>query len=235
MHCCHHSWIHKIAETIGSNGSELFLSVFAISLFGSFIHCIGMCGPIASARYSLKLMKADLTEHKFKGAIDYSYYIGKGISYIVIMTLLYFVSFKLKENEVSKYIIFAALLSLSFVFALIAIDFSKANKLTRGFANHKFIAKYSKNFDLISGFILGFIPCGYLYTVLVMIALKSDYYINALLATCLFALGTVPGLVLVAFCGNRILYRYKRVFSIFFKGSMLLNAFLIARYALKLL
>jgi len=42
-------------------------------------------------------------------------------------------------------------------------------------------------------------------------------------------------LFIVAFCGNKILYRYKTVFSLFFKLSMLFNAYLIARYALKLL
>lgn len=234
MACCH-SWLHDIANTIGTNGFELFLSVFAISLFGSFMHCIGMCGPIASARYSLKLMNSKLSDSKLKNAIDYSYYIGKMLSYIVIVTLIYFISFKLKENQISKYIIFGFLIALSVIFALIAIDFKRANKLAVGFTNNAAISKYSKNFNLLSGFVLGFIPCGYLYAVLAMVALKSDYYLSAMLATVLFAVGTVPGLFIVAFCGNKFLYRYKAVFSLFFKLSMMFNAYLIARYALKLL
>lgn len=233
MHCCHSSWFHKIFEAIGYNGLELIIGAFIVSIFGSFMHCIGMCGPIASARYSMKLMNADLNQSKFRLALDYTYYIGKALSYICIASLMYFISFKLKEHNVAKYIIFISLSLVSLMFFLFAASANFHNKISVGIHNSAFLSNIAKKFNLVSGFILGFIPCGYLYAVLAMVALKSESYIVVLISTIMFALGTVPGLFLVAFCGNIVLIRYKKIFNIFFRSSMLINAILVAKYAFK--
>lgn len=235
MHCCHHTeWFYKIFEHIGYNGFELILGAFLISIFGSFMHCIGMCGPIASARYSIKLMNCKLEESKVLLAIDYTYYVGKAISYLCIASLMYFVSFKLKEHILAKYLIFAALFCVAILFLLFAFNFKFSSKANLTIANFKPLNGVIKRFNLLSGFILGFIPCGYLYAILAMVALKAESYFVVLVATIMFSLGTVPGLFLVAFCGNIFLMRYKRIFKIFFRSSMLINAFLIGKYAFKL-
>lgn len=233
MHCCHSSWFHKVFDAIGYNGLELIFGTFLVSVFGSFIHCIGMCGPIASARYSMKLMNANLNQSKFRLALDYTYYIGKTFSYICIASLMYFISFQLKEHSVARYIIFACLSSVSLTFLLFAASSNFNNKLSIGIQNSGFLSNMAKKFNLVSGFILGFIPCGYLYAVLAMIALKAESYFIVLIATLMFGFGTVPGLFLVAFCGNIILVRYKKLFGIFFRSSMLINAILVAKYAFK--
>lgn len=235
MSCCHHQWFHKIFDSVGYQGFEIILGVFLVSVFGSFIHCIGMCGPIASARYSMKLMKSDLSQSRLRMSLDYSYYMGKTISYLCIASLLYFVSFKLKELFIAKYIIFTALLIVSLAFLFSAINFNFINKFSAGITRYGYLSRVAKNFNLFSGFILGFIPCGYLYAVLAMVALKSESYFTVLIATLIFGLGTVPGLFLVAYSGNTILLRYKKLFKLFFRSSMVVNAILVGKYAIKIL
>lgn len=235
MSCCHHQWFHKIFDFIGYQDFEIILGVFLVSVFGSFIHCIGMCGPIASARYSMKLMKSDLLESKLKMSLDYSYYIGKTLSYLCISSILYFISFKLKEIFFAKYIIFIALLAVSLAFLFSAINFSFINKFSTGITRYSYLSRVAKNFNWFSGFILGFIPCGYLYAILAMVSLKSESYFTVVIATLIFGVGTVPGLFLVAYCGNAILLKYKKLFKLFFKSSMVVNAILICKYAIKIL
>ena len=182
MHCCNHQWFHKIFEAIGYQGFEIILGALLVSVFGSFIHCIGMCGPIASARYSMRLMSAESNPSKFKLSIDYSYYLGKILSYLCISSSMYFVSVKLQELDTAKYLIFLCLCIISTIFLALSLNFSFfANFTSKSIPYSKIFAKFTKKFNIASGFVLGFIPCGYLYAVLSMIALKAESYFVVLL------------------------------------------------------
>src|SRR3954467_6037849 len=103
MHTCHHHHQELIDLGVLSNLDSLALIVtlFLMGLVGSFTHCIGMCGPIAVAQMSLRLInlsdKKVTQKEKLKCAVTVPYYIGKAISYAILGLVVYLFSKQLSE------------------------------------------------------------------------------------------------------------------------------------------
>lgn len=240
MSCCDHTYssIIDYLDKIFTSDIGLMLSVITIGLLGSVLHCSLMCGPLASMQFSLRLMNIPPQEmrqfSRFKAALLPQYYIGKGISYAIITSCIYLISKQLIEFSFFKYI--AAILFLIIAIALFAIAIKELFNFSFFRLNIKWnIAKYANNkYQIINGIILGFIPCGYLYAVLGMIALRSQNLSYALLAASLFALTTVPVLFMISYFGNILVYRYKKIFSYFLSITLILSSYTLIKSAIKM-
>ncbi len=248
MHCHSNPWYIDWFSQIGASNLELLSTVFMIAVLGSFLHCIGMCGPIASAQFSMRLMQLPNNKatqaYKLRSCFVVTYYLGKIISYIVISSIFFMGVKTIKDIYGARYILILLFIVLGVIFILTALNVVVGHKVKFKIRAYNYIANCIKGlfrgmkipaYGWSSGILLGFIPCGYLYSVLGLIALRADGILAVLIATVIFGFGTIPGLYLVSYFGNIILYKWKKVFQFFFSSIMLFNGYLLIMYAFKLM
>ncbi len=257
-HCDHHQHDHSLSilnefiQALGFDAGSggLILTMFFTGLASSFTHCIGMCGPIALTQMSMRLMslpKGKMTErNKLSCAFSFPYYLGKSLTYVVLMLIAMSLSKSIKTIPYIKWaalvllIITAILFMKSGVtktFQVINLRFPYRNKLNNFFA--KKVSKLNLNpFGIkgfIMGFILGLIPCGVVYASIITIISGTGNYIIAILATFTFGLATIPGLFLVSYLGGQLLNKNKTFFNSFYALMMFINAYLLISYAVNLI
>lgn len=240
MSCCDetYSLILDYLNKIFIGDIGLMLSVTIIGLLGSILHCSLMCGPLASMQFSLRLMNIPHQEmrqyNRFKAALLPGYYIGKGISYAFITSFIYLISKQLLEFAFFKYV--AAFLFLMIAIALLDIALKELfNFSFLRFSIKWNVAKYANSkYQILNGIVLGFIPCGYLYAVLGMIALRAESFLHSILASSIFALTTVPALFLISCFSNILIYRYKKMFSVFLSITLVLSSYTLIKSAIKM-
>lgn len=247
---CHHHHHATFDLTFLPEGIGIILTLFLNGLVGSFTHCIGMCGPIAFTQLSLKLMnhpKEKLTEvAKMKAALLLPYYFGKAATYGIFGIVFYLFSTNLSGIPYASTAagVFLILTALLFVKAAISKKFGFFTFLESSSSKvfSKQVARVNKRFSLnpygfrgfILGMILGLIPCGLVYSSLVSAVAGSSNMLIAFLSMFVFGIGTVPGLYVSAYAGGTIINSFKKLFSLIFSITMLINAYLLIRYALKL-
>lgn len=243
-----HSHISSI-DLLGLGELGLLLTVLLTGLTGSFTHCIGMCGPLAMMQANMRMMNIPYDKmnksSKLKAAFTLPYYIGKGISYSVILliTLFFTTGFGAMEcwNYISATLMIIA--SASFVYMGITNSFKIKTGIgsDTGFKNFiiNLIAKLKLDGfgirGVILGFVLGFVPCAFVYAMIVYIIASTQNIYIQLFAVQLFALSTVPGLFVSSYFGNAVLVNLKKYSSIIFRCLALINGGLLFGYALKVL
>jgi uncharacterized protein len=258
VHCHEHS-SELITFGILENfdGLAVILTLFITGLIGSFTHCIGMCGPIAASRMSIRLIGMPDSKvsqkDKLKCALTIPYYIGKAFSYNVIAVIPYFLAKHVREISWFRWIIFSIMITTAILFFRAAFLRTFNFKNFVGFAfierlQHlqKSIIKYApRNYDLqkstygirgiFQGMVLGFIPCGLVYGAVVTAITYSDNIFILLCSVTAFAMATIPGLFISSYFGSIILVKFKNMFHVFYSLIMILNSILLIRYALKLI
>lgn len=226
-HCCKQTWFIELLETLGAEGFGLILATLTVSVLGSFAHCIAMCGPIATMRLNLLF----ITDHSMPPRIDYSYYVGKSISYLIIVHFLYFLALPLKENPHFKVILSVLYLGLATYCVMLALNIKLPTRFAAklpAFACYNPLARSG----ILSGIMLGFIPCGYLYAVLGFVALKASSYPVMLLATLAFSFGTVPGLLFVSHFGQHLLRKLRSFMQLSLRVIFGMTGVLLIKYTL---
>jgi len=251
MSHCHHTGhsLVPMLDLLGIEGSGLVIAAFMTGLVISLTHCIGMCGPFALMQLNLKLMPlpaSQLTQmKKLKLAIFMPYYLGKGVTYCLLTTLLYMASYGVMQTE-GYHIIASCILLTTALFFLweglsqimpmrLEIPLFKrlAQILERSVKHLKLQASGFGSF--LTGVILGFIPCGALYASLTSIAALSLNWGVAIASATAFAIATIPGLFLTAYLGEYCMSKWRKHFTKLYALMMLLNALLLLRYSWKLI
>jgi hypothetical protein len=175
-----------------------YLSAFLIGLAGG-VHCIGMCGGIASA-FTFAIPKN--TSHTPYIAC---YNIGRVISYTFAGALTGWLGSLFSSSVVTGLLI---LQSLSIIFLILLalyiselykglIYFEKAGaKLWRHLAplGKKLIPFKSPGHTLLYGMLWGWLPCGLVYSALTWSLASGSLLQGGLFMLC-FGLGTLPALV----------------------------------------
>lgn len=85
------------------------------------------------------------------------------------------------------------------------------------------------------GLILGMIPCGLVYSSIVLVLSNTDRIWVAAFGMFFFGLGTIPGLFIVSYFGQQILVRWSKTYTVVYSINMLFNAYLLLSYAKKFL
>lgn len=139
-----------------------------LSFLGS-THCLSMCGPLC------------LAFTKTKKAAAY-YHVSRLFSYILLASMVYFLKEEIRQlgvfNSVSKYngIFLFGFLILVSIFMLIGVKI-KLPKLNIGIM--KPITNFLNRNKLLGassiGFLNGFIPCGWLYSFLLLVSFSGNY------------------------------------------------------------
>ena len=179
--------------------SELsYFSAFLIGLAGG-VHCIGMCGGIASA-FTFAIPK-DRSHTSYIA----SYNIGRIISYTIAGAATGYMGSLFTSSVVTGLLI---LQSLSIIFLiLLALYISELYKGLLFFENvgaklWRYLAPIGKRLipfkspfhTLLYGMIWGWLPCGLIYSAL-MWSLASGSAMQGGLLMLFFGLGTLPALI----------------------------------------
>lgn len=175
-----------------------YLSAFLIGLAGG-VHCIGMCGGIASA-FTFAIPK-----NQSHTPYIASYNIGRIISYTIAGAITGYLGSLFASSVVAGLLI---LQGLSIVFLLLLalyisdlykglIHFEKAGaRLWRYIAplGKKLIPFRSPLHTLLYGMIWGWLPCGLVYSALTWSLASGSLVQGGLFMLC-FGLGTLPALL----------------------------------------
>lgn len=251
MHSCHDSSLmFDLSNYIGLSNDLVFItSIILTGIFGSFTHCIGMCGPIAMLQTSMRMMNIDTQSmkqsKKFSAALAMPYYLGKATTYTFYYLLLELLTEGFRHLNMYKYgiSVFLLLSGAAFIWLAASKNFSffitQSTTQSKNSSINKIIAKLNlKPFGLsgyIMGLILGLIPCGFVYVVITAVASYVDNIALGAITILMFGISTIPGLFLISYFGNYLIKRYKRVFAITLRSLAFFNALLLFGYAFSLL
>ena len=193
---------------------SLFLLMFTSGLLGGFGHCVGMCGPIV-ATYSLGLEGRAIAPHLL-------YNLGRIVTYSVLGGVVGMTgSFVGVVGPIERFQNIALCL-VGIAMIIMALSLGGWMPLPRGrgqgaegrgnndpitcFINR--VVKYISGARTVGayfpmGLILGFVPCGLLYTALIAAAgagvgarNQAEGFLHGMLLLLLFGIGTSPALFL---------------------------------------
>lgn len=234
------------AATVATNLDSigLILNLFVLGITSSFSHCIGMCGAIAMSQASARMI-SDLPgkNHgnlkKIMCCAAWEYYLGKAITYAFLTALVIALGTTVKDNYIFKLLknSFLLLVILYFFVSSLRVIFSLLNrklsipkipqiKPLMNLRLFKINLNLSQNLfsRMIIGICLGLIPCGIVYSAIAVITTNTTSIPLGVLAALIFGGGTFPGLFMISYSGNIILYRFKRLFDLAYLLTMLWNA-----------
>jgi len=195
------------------------LGFFSLGLFGGFGHCVFMCNPFVlfiSSKF------APNVPGYFKFLIpQIKYNLGRIITYIFLGVI-----FNLAKENIS--LLFSDIVVFQKVLAILAGIFLISyalfdilgvkifSKLEDNFFTRKIRKVLSQvKFDspFFMGLVLGFLPCGLLYGVLIGVSSLNNTFIAGL-SIGFFGVGTSVSLLLISIFGNFIL-KYRTIFRVF--------------------
>lgn len=191
-----------------------------MGLAGGFSHCVGMCGGFVLT-YSLKVNENDFIEHPtFWQRLSPHLLYGSGriLSYMLIGNILGLVGnavsavFAIRHFQGGLSVI-AGLVMIFMGLDLAGMIPNLAPNSFPGFNPFKGLVtalfnKVKRNNILGLGFVLGFIPCGLVYTAGAK-AVASGSLAGGMLTMLVFGLATMPAMVITGMVSGRIPVRLR--------------------------
>lgn len=240
---CHHEIITHIST------SSLLFDMFITGLIGSFTHCIGMCGPLAIAQVSMRLMNIPANKvnemERFKAVSIFPYYFGKASTYAILGIASFLLKETFKECFFFNYLAFGLLMITSAYFFVNSLNskdlFDHITKLSWLKDINKWLTKHSQHLKPcgIQGFFLGMslglLPCGLVISMVISATTLAPNVGLVAIGMFTFGIATIPGLFITSYLGISFIKRFQKYYTILYSIIMLLNCFLTMRYALKIL
>lgn len=240
---CHHDILPAL------DPYTLIIDMFVNGLLNSFSHCLMMCGPIAIAQVSIRMMNIPAKKvsevEKFKAAMILPYYFGKATTYSLLGCIFLLLKESFKDVLILKYAAVAILMFTGVYFLLNSFKnrdiFDKVAKLTALNKFSKLLVNKTQHLSpygwqgFILGMCLGLLPCGLVMGMIVTSVSSTDNFMLVMLAMFTFGMGTIPGLFIVSYLGNSIVSKLKKYYMWLYSIMMFFNCYLMIRYALQLL
>lgn len=168
------------------NNGSLYLAFFIAGLTGGFTHCISMCGSFAACE-RMCATKLCSTTATIDAALSLKYHSGRMLTYGSLGFAVAMLSKQLAATVWWPFISSLMLIGAGVLFLLSSVHACLKH------THHQPFTKYA----YARGILLGFMPCGLLYAALMMAATLANP-LSALLAMCIFTLGTMPALLLLS-------------------------------------
>ena len=217
--------------------SSIILTLFMAGLVGGFTHCIGMCGPFVIAQCSKKSETNNVNYgqapylQRLTGKLLLPYHLGRMTTYIGLGIIASLLSKQIIGTETQRIIsvVFLSLAGLIFI----ASALPKIRKFNIGRKLFGFTGLISKTAQIFIanprglkgyslGILLGFLPCGLIFAALMVVATTVNPF-SAAIAMALFALGTIPALLIVEFGGAIALHKWPKVTQFCARMAMIFN------------
>lgn len=193
---------------------DLIPSLLFMGLGSSFTHCVGMCSPFVLAQQR-SFSKGCLLSRLRQSAL-FPYHIGRMTTYVTIATLANMaLKFVLLSPALEMYVrasllLVAALMFLAMALPLLQKLFPALSKLSFPAAIPILQRQISK-LQTREGFwpryciglLLGLLPCGMVMGA-VLAASSANTLWHTALAMTVFAVGTMPGLIVIGWGGQAL-------------------------------
>lgn len=188
-------------QTAVRMNGPLILALFMAGMVGSAGHCAGMCGPFVLAQVGARSGMGRL-----RGAALLPYHLGRGTTYIALGTLLAAPIGLLSRLDALRWLpatMLAAAAVLFLVQALRGWNVISGPGAGMGFLRiaRGLFARPTGGRGYALGVVLGFLPCGLLYSALGAAAATGDA-VAAAAGMLGFVLGTMPMLIAIGFLGH---------------------------------
>lgn len=235
-----------------SDDFYLIISLVSLGFFGGFSHCIGMCGPFVITQTTNILSQTPIDQFspfkKLKSFALIPYHLGRITTYSILGLICASLANNIQDFSEFKilsciFLILAAIIFLNLLFDKKPYFFKRIKLPFKST-----ILESAASFCLIRtsalmlnpqglrgyllGLILGFIPCGLLYSAFLIAAAFNNIFLAAL-GMFLFGSATFPSLFITS-CGSGIFHKIPE-FKIFVKAIILLNAVMLLMMAGKLI
>ena len=205
----------------------LLLSLFMAGLTGGFTHCTGMCGPFVLSISSSSAPQNGIWR-KLTGAELLPYHLGRVTTYSALGFLAAMFAGHLSEAAQlawlpSALLVVGGVLFLAQVFGLnLKIDFPSLPRFMQEtvtqLSNH-----YNRTRGYMLGVLLGFLPCGLLFSAL-MIASAAATPAQGALGMMLFGVAIMPALNITVAAKNFLTLSKPQWISPLRKGLSLASA-----------
>ncbi|WP_319558126.1 sulfite exporter TauE/SafE family protein [Thiomicrorhabdus sp.] len=186
---------------------SVLVTALIVGLLGG-VHCLGMCGGVVGAlTFGLK---ADIQRSRFRMLkFQLAYNLGRILSYALIgaffgflgsglMTLDGLLPIQVSLQVLAGLLMFALGLYLggwwSGIVVIERFGQSLWEKLKPKVQKYSMVENYTQAW--IYGFLWGWLPCGLVYSMLIM-AMSSGGFLDGALIMLFFGLGTLPNLLLM--------------------------------------
>ncbi len=201
------------STAISSDGG-LMASLLLTGLIGGFTHCAGMCGPFALSQVAERMKSCPVEKmrewQRLSGALLIPYHLGRATTYALLGGGAALLAGSVEAAAgltwlSSLLLILAAFLFLGYALPRLGLKLGAVGggalfARLSGLASPLFAAPVGiRGYAL--GLVLGYIPCGLVWGGL-SAAAASGSALSGTMAMAAFALGTVPGLVVVAGLGQ---------------------------------
>ncbi len=230
----------------------LIFSLASLGFFGGFSHCVGMCGPFVLTQVGNRLQNTSLKNfsefQRLKNLALLPYHLGRISTYSLIGFCCSFFTNQIQEFVGFKILsaLFLFLAVLVFVNLLLDHNFKITNKIQLRFKSNflkKLTSFFSKKISILFqnpyglrgyllGIILGFIPCGMLYSAFLISGSFSNPILSAI-GMIFFGIGTFPSLFLTSWGGG--FFAKLPEFKIITKIVILLNIITLSLMIAKLI
>ncbi len=216
---------YAICRASAIDNSATLFSLFLVGLAGGGSHCVGMCGPIVLSQVTSRLEEvpaASMSEfNRLKGAALMPYHVGRMTTYSALGGVAALLSGGIIQASGFKFfasglLVLAGLFFLGYAAKMLGVGlpgFGSSGKLGRLAGTLSSLARPLfrrplgwRGYGL--GVALGFLPCGLLYGALAAASSTADP-VAGFMAMAVFALGTVPALLMVGFGGHIAIGRWR--------------------------
>ena len=224
----------------GPGGGGLFAGLFLAGLAGSPMHCGPMCGPFVLGQTADRVAALPLSRmcefSRLRAGLLAPYHAGRLMTYGGLGALAGAAGGLPFGGRVGgAMLLVGALLFLArgcgrllprtWRMPALVRPPARWTAMIRHFAGHAARQRNAGGFLL--GLVLGFLPCGFLYTGLAIAAATGESGRGAA-AMLAFGAGTVPALLAVAWLGQATASLWTRRFAAFGPAIMLANAAMLA-------
>ncbi len=219
-------------------GAGLPLGLLLAGLAGSAVHCVPMCGPFVLGQVSDRLAcvpACALRErHRIGIGSLWPYHLGRLATYSGLGALAGGTGAALGRLPWFGWVsggllLLAAMLFLGQAVRRLALPIGTPDLFRRLTAHLRWPGSRPRN-GLALGLMLGFLPCGLLYSALAASAATADP-LGGAVGMLAFGLGTVPALVLVGIAGEAASHVWRRRMAVAAPALMLFNAVILAALA----
>ena len=201
------------------------MSLSIAGLFGGMVHCTTMC--------SAALLSAACNKKSACSKPMSLFHIGRYLSYTLLTILTYHLfHFGFAWSPLRQFLSAGILFLAGFIFLGASIPFFKKIfpwLASLNFPLPSFMRVYfykilqTTNHPFIRGFIIGFMPCGLLFSAL-LAAATAPTLVQALIAITAFIIGTLPSLFAVQSIGNFVQRKSQTQWHIIKQGLFTINA-----------
>lgn len=190
------------------------VALFLLGLVGGVTHCAGMCGPFVMAQVGSRLAATPLERAtrlvRLRGAALLPYHLGRMTTYAALGGVAAAALSGVESILIAGRVPAIAMSLVAVVFAGFALfQLMPRQALASGFGAissswQRLLAPFFRQPTGLSGYILGlglgFLPCGLIYTALLIVGTSGDWRQGAF-GMAAFALGTMPALFAVGGLG----------------------------------